>query len=85
MQLIGKNQNHWNCSYVDKKWCADSDTLWIIVSQLSWHVVHSPNILTSYLKIHRWAMDVENMQEQTASIVQVTMQYMKKWALFPLL
>ena len=25
MQLIGKNKNHWNCSYVDKKWCGGSD------------------------------------------------------------
>ena len=30
-------------------------------------------------------MDVESMQERTASIVQVTMQYMKTWDLLPLL
>ena len=30
-------------------------------------------------------MDVESMQEWTASIIQVTMQCMKTWALLPLL
>ena len=52
MQLIEKKQNHWNCSYVDKKWCAGSDIRWIILSQLSWHVFHSSNILARYLKTY---------------------------------
>ena len=52
MKLLKKNQNRWNCSYVDKKWCADSDIQWVISSQLSWHVVHSSNILTRYLKTY---------------------------------
>ena len=45
-----KNQTHWNCSYIDKKWCVGSDIRWNILSQLSWHVVPSSNILTRYLK-----------------------------------
>ena len=50
MQLIDKNQNHSNCSYVDKTWCAGNDIQLIILSKLSWHVVHSSNILTRYLR-----------------------------------
>ena len=50
MQLIEKNQNYLNCSYVENKWCAGSDIWWIILSQLSWHVIPSFDLLTRYLK-----------------------------------
>ena len=45
-----KNQNHWNCRYVDRKWCAGGDIGWIILLQLSWHVVPSSIIFSPYLK-----------------------------------
>ena len=37
-----------------KKWCAGNYTWWIIVSELSWHVGHSSNILTRYFSYEQW-------------------------------